>query len=173
MRLLGEIYHDDGLDLTGRTVTRRAVRAIILRDREMLMIHSPVNGDYKFPGGGVEPSKTDEEALAREVLEECGTDVNEVGKAYGEMVSYRAAREEGADIFKMTSRNYRCTIHDRAFGEQQLDRYEEALEFRPVWVDIRDAVQKNEILLASPGPPRWTKRETFVLDHLITHSIHD
>ena len=173
MELLGEIIHDEKLDLSGQTLTRRAVRGIVLRDRELLMIYSPVNGDYKFPGGGVNEGESDDEALVREVREECGPEVDEIGEPYGKMLSYREAREENFDIFEMTSRYYRCSIHDRAFGEQQLDGYEKELEFQPVWVDIRDAIREKEPVLESSEPPRWTKRETFVLNHLNAHLDDD
>jgi 8-oxo-dGTP diphosphatase len=39
-------------------VRRTAVRAVIRRGDELLMIHSSVGGDFKFPGGGLEPGES-------------------------------------------------------------------------------------------------------------------
>ena len=173
MKLLGEIIHVEGLDLTGRILTRTAVRGIIRRESELLMIYSPVNGDFKFPGGGIEPGETDEKAHAPEVREECGVEGSEIGPAYGKMIEYWEAKDDGYDIFKMTSRYFRCNIEDTAFGQQCLDGYEKHLEFTPVWIDLCDAIRANEHALTSSDrpPPRWTRLETVVLTHLLAHPI--
>lgn len=52
--LLKEIFRTESVPTQGRTVFREAVRGIILNGQDVFMIHSPVNGDYKFPGGGVQ-----------------------------------------------------------------------------------------------------------------------
>ncbi len=54
------------------------------------------------------------------------------------------------------------------FCKQNHDQYEEELEFKPVWVDIDDAIQKNNLILNSNSEkiPRWTKRETYVLEYI-------
>jgi hypothetical protein len=50
---------------------REAVRAVVLKDKMLLMIHTN-KGDYKFPGGGIEEDESHEEALMRELKEESG-----------------------------------------------------------------------------------------------------
>ncbi len=72
MKLLTQIFHKPNLSLIAKTVTRNAARAIILRRDQVLMVHSLVNGDYKFPGGGVEDGEEHATTLQRElfVLEE-------------------------------------------------------------------------------------------------------
>ncbi len=47
---------------------REAVRAVVIRDGKILMLHSN-KGDFKFPGGGVESGETHKQGLIREVLE--------------------------------------------------------------------------------------------------------
>ena len=53
MQPLTEIHRAKGIDIRGKEVHRQAVRAVILRGRELLMVNSANVGDYKFPGGGV------------------------------------------------------------------------------------------------------------------------
>ena len=69
MQILAEIHHAEGINIEGKTVHRNAVRAVILRGQELLMIYSANVGDYKFPGGGVNKGETHKQALVREVKE--------------------------------------------------------------------------------------------------------
>lgn len=75
-----EIYRSEGVDINGKTITRDAVRGIIMEQRSLLMIFSEVNGDYKFPGGGVIRGESLETALIREVREESGADITVIEK---------------------------------------------------------------------------------------------
>ena len=64
------------IDLNNYTKTdsffnRFAARGIICRGDRYLMIHGK-NGDYKFPGGGMEEGESFEKTLIREVSEETG-----------------------------------------------------------------------------------------------------
>ena len=77
MELLKEINHKENLNKNGKYITRKAVRGIILDNNKVLMIYSGKNGDYKFPGGGIETDETHKEALIREVMEKCGAFVLE------------------------------------------------------------------------------------------------
>ncbi|HHP5455030.1 TPA: NUDIX domain-containing protein, partial [Aeromonas veronii] len=74
----------------GRTLERLTVRAVVPRGDELLLVHSRVNGDLMFPGGGIEAGESHRVALARELLEECGAELREVGGLLGETREYRA-----------------------------------------------------------------------------------
>lgn len=52
-------------------------RAVIIKDGKLLVIHRFNNGKeyWVFPGGGVEPGETDEQAAVREAKEETSVDV--------------------------------------------------------------------------------------------------
>ena len=167
MRLLKEIYHKPNLPLQGRMVTREAVRAIILKEDKLLMVFSPVNGDYKFPGGGVKKGEEHRVALEREIMEECGTNLTGILREFGCVIEYDLAEEEKFDIFKMTSFYYLCEVED-GFGEQNLDEYEQAYEFLPEWVTLEHAIEVNRALLENPPPniQRWVRRELYVLEEL-------
>lgn len=174
-RLLGEIHHDPGLDsAAGRVVERTAVRAVALRGRELLLLHSPVNADYKFPGGGVEPGESPHDALRREVMEECGAQVESIDEDFGDIVEYSVVLEPDADVFRMTSRYIRCRITS-VFGAQRLERYEQDLKLKPTWVDIDEALRVNtaaQRAVHSVPPARWRSREILAL-RLIRRDLLD
>ena len=53
---------------------RNAARAIIIRDRKLLVLKK-TDGSYTLPGGASDPGETLEQGLQRECLEEIGTEV--------------------------------------------------------------------------------------------------
>ncbi len=106
-------------------VPRIEVTAAVIRQGEKVLIarrpsHGLLGGMWEFPGGKVEPGETDEEALAREIREELGADV-EVGAKLG---SFQNAYTH----FRVTLRAYYCSL---LTGEPQAL---EASEIR--WVAI-------------------------------------
>lgn len=142
------------------------MRAVILRGRNLLMVYSSKVGDYKFPGGGVDAGESHEQALARELREECGASLISMDGELGAVVEYNFAKDRGYDVFKMTSSDYYfCRIKD-VFGAQELDGYEKALGFKPVWITIEAAILANRSLLSLDKFPEWLKREIFVLEYL-------
>lgn len=165
MNILTEIHRSPGINVRGKTIYRIAVRGVILRDRNLLMIYSANVGDYKFPGGGVSQGETHAQALAREIQEECGMLVTEIGAEIGAVVEYNIAMETDYDVFKMTSHYYLCMVEDN-FGIQKLDDYEQELGFKPVWIDVENAIVENKALLNSDKIPEWLRREIFVLEYI-------
>ncbi len=165
MHILTEIHRNKGINIHGRVVQRIAVRAVIQRGRDLLMVYSANVGDYKFPGGGVDVGESHEHALARELREECGASLLSVDGELGAIIEYNFANEKDFDVFKMTSHYYFCKIRD-GFSEQKLEGYEKDLGFQPVWINIEEAIMKNKLLLNSINPPEWLKREIFALEYL-------
>jgi 8-oxo-dGTP pyrophosphatase MutT (NUDIX family) len=165
VKILAEIHRRPGINIQGRTVHRTAVRAVILRGRDLLLVFSSTVGDYKFPGGGVNDGESHEQALARELCEECGAHLLSVDGELGAVIEYNIPLEAEFDVFKMTSHYYFCQAGD-GFGAQKLDEYEKNLGFKPVWVDIDNAISKNKSLLNSDKFPEWLRREIFVLEYL-------
>lgn len=165
MKLLKEIVRKQGINFEGKTIYREAVRGIIINGKKLLMIHSAKDGDYKFPGGGVELGETYEETLIREVKEESGATVTKILKEFGKVLEYDKPIEQEFEVFKMTSYYYECRINT-LLGEQSLDQYEEDLGFKPIWVDIDDAITNNKSIINSSQKeiPRWTPRETYILE---------
>ncbi|MGH1410464.1 MAG: NUDIX domain-containing protein [Aeromonas sp.] len=148
----------------GHSLERLTVRAVVPRGDELLLVHSRVNGDLMFPGGGIEAGESHHVALARELKEECGAELQEVGVLLGETREYRAAREPGFDAYCIRSLYYLCRIGDQ-LATPQPQPYEIRLGFVPGWFSLDDALQTNKTLLAGPCP-QWTARETRVLAQL-------
>ena len=165
MKLLKEIIRKQGINFDGKTIYREAVRGVIFRNRALLMVYSPKNGDYKFPGGGVDTGETHETAIVREIREECGAKVLSINDELGKVIEFDIPIEEDYDVFKMVSFYYICEV-DPDFGEQSLDQYEKDLGFTPIWVDIDKAILTNKMLIDSNNFPRWTPREIFVLEYI-------
>jgi len=168
MKLLSTIYRDKNVNSEGKTFLREAVRGIILREKKLLMIYSTVNGDYKFPGGGIDLGESHHEALRREISEECGAEMRLVTGKFGQIIEYAHAIEDSFDTYKQNSYYYFCEINGD-FGALNLEDYEEELGFLPKWVSVETALRRNKEVLANPNPaPRWTKREIFVLAHILS-----
>lgn len=145
---------------------RRAVKALAVRDGLLLMLRSGASGDLKFPGGGVDGPETDQQALAREVGEECGAELSWMGDAILELVETRPdTLRDGAD-FRMVSVHYRCSIESPAW-EQHLDDYEQDLRLSPEWVAAEAALRVNESILSTGNAAAWVEREALVLRWLI------
>lgn len=169
MNLLTEIYRGSGININGKTIHRTAVRGVILRGRNLLMIYSSNVGDYKFPGGGVGEGETHVQALIREIQEECGMSIINVGSEIGSVIEYDVPVESDYEVFKMTSHYYQCEVQD-GFGVQKLDGYEQELGFKPVWIEIDKVIKVNKALLHFEKMPKWLKREIFVLEY-INHNL--
>ena len=134
MQLLTTIYRTEKEKLEGRIFFREAVRGIVLRGNpaqltpqsELLMIHSKVRGDFKFPGGGREPDEPYIETLRRELCEEAGASLKNLYGEFGKVLEYGNAKEADFEIFKMVSFYYLCAV-DEKLGTQKLEGYEERL----------------------------------------------
>lgn len=145
---------------------RRAVKAVAVQGGLLLMIRSGLAGDFKFPGGGVDASETDEQALTREIGEECGSEIRWMGEAVLELVETRPDTvHEGVD-FQMVSVYFPCAV-EPASRPQDLDDYELDLGMTAVWVDAAAAIAVNEVILSTGNAAPWVERETVVLRWLV------
>ena len=145
---------------------REAVRAIILKDKKILMVHSK-NKDYKFPGGGIKKSEGKIEALKREIEEETGYVTKEIGKQIGIVTEKSKDKYVHNRIFKMISYYYIAEVTDEV-KEQKLDAYEAKLEFKPVWIDVKEAIDNNKKIIEANDETKanWIVRETYVLEEI-------
>ncbi len=167
-----EIFRHPDAPRSGEAILREAVRGVILDGQRLLMIYSKVNHDYKFPGGGRKEGESRIQALRREVEEECGAWITHLDAFLGKVVEYDLPYQNGYQLFRMTSYYYLCRISDQ-HKPLHLEAYERRLGFQPVWVDVEDALRANRTVLNSrfSNIPRWTARETRVLEFIRQHLL--
>ena len=99
---------------TGAVVTSRrtAVKALVRRGPDVLMLYAPALQVYKCPGGGVEPGETAAETLARELAEETGLTLVRIGATVAEVIERRRDTRDHDGVFVMTSSYVECwAIH--------------------------------------------------------------
>ena len=150
----------------GNVNYREAVRAIIIRDDKILMVHSK-NKDYKFPGGGIKKGEGKIQALKREIQEETGYVVKRINRQVGIVTEKSKDKYVHDRIFKMISYYYIGEVKNEV-KEQKLDAYEAELEFKPVWIGVKDAIDKNKKIIESndKNKANWIERETYVLEKI-------
>jgi 8-oxo-dGTP pyrophosphatase MutT (NUDIX family) len=144
---------------------RTAVKAVIIQENKLLLMHSN-RGDYKFPGGGVEEGETLKAALIREVAEETGYIHCVVKERLGIVTQRNMDLFDEETLFEMTSHYFRCELTDTEKIVQKLEEYESELEMMPIWVTFDEAINGNEKLMDQFENNRWIKRENFVLREL-------
>lgn len=151
---------------------RRAVRAVVTKDGQYLMIFSEKERDYKFPGGGVLPGEGHNQALKRELLEETGYTLQRFITLLGTTIELDFLRESETSVFRMISFYYLCELLDGQVA-LSLDPYEKELGYTPRWITPRDALHHNEELRQQLGSEQlfWLARETAVLHRLIESGL--
>ncbi|WP_206867807.1 NUDIX domain-containing protein [Clostridium zeae] len=148
-----------------KIINRQAIRAVILCENRILLVHTN-KGDYKFPGGGANKDETHEDTLKREVSEETGYIVRMVNEKIGQIVQRNLDKYEENTIFEMISHYYLCEIEEEKVN-QQLDDYEKDLGFSPILIELDEAISINEAILEKGNDINpWVYRETKALKAL-------
>ena len=151
----------------GTVYHRTAVRGIIRKGETLLLIAGKY-GDCKFPGGGVEAGESLEEALAREIREETGFELNPDSlQKWGEVTERRKGLT--ADMTEMVSHYFFCELTGTAQIQQKLDPYEKEYEYAPVWLSLEEAIGNNTLALGQQEVP-WVERDLEVLKCLRNES---
>src|SRR5690606_22420041 len=144
---------------------RVAVRSVIYIKDRVLLVYSN-KGYYKFPGGGVEPEESYEAALIREIREETGYVNGQVKHKMGTVIERRIDEYDSNALFQMTSHYYLCELIDEYKVNQELDDYEHAEQFTPVWINPEKAARQNQIKIDELEQNSFRVRENYVLEEL-------
>ena len=149
MRHINTLIHPEVLGLINpRTYSRKAARAVVINDDEILLIYTKRYDDYTLPGGGVDENEPIKEALIRELHEETGAKNIEIVSEFGIYEEYRPYHYEAYDQMHMLSHIYVCSI-DKELGEAKPESYEVTNGSIPVWVKLIDAIKHNEAIIES------------------------
>lgn len=152
---------------------REGVRAVIFNDRKQILLMRTNKGDLKLPGGGIKANESHKEALIREIQEETGYQTVKLSEQIGYAIEQFVDNYDEKAYFAMKSYYYLAEISE-ACGQQNLDDYEKEQEFVPIFMDIKDAIAQNEIVMihrcfnsnAIIQNP-WVYRETMVMKELL------
>ncbi len=135
---------------------KTTVRAVIVRDGRLAMQKSR-KGEFKIPGGGVEPGESYRDALLREVREETGFQV--VPESIAELGEILELRE---DVFccgrkyVCHSYFYQCGVREERM-KMELTESEQEQGYDAVWETPEVIVRENRQLQEGR---EWRQRDT-------------
>ena len=151
-------------DPNGSVFVRPSVRAIIIEDQKVLMVHSLKYDYYKFPGGGIEAGESLPEALCREVREESGMMVDPASiREFG--LVHRRSRGDNGGVFIQDNFYFLCDACTHV--GQQLDDYEADEGFTPEWITPEHAIETNRFHDHGASEHVMLEREALVLERLM------
>jgi len=163
MRLLKTTIHPEILSLDKNTFVRNAARAIVLKGDMILMLYTARYHDYTLPGGGVDENETILAGLIRELQEETGAQNIRDIEDFGLYEEFRPWDKDGYEIMQMRSYCYVCNI-DSKLGATKYEDYEVKNGMKPVWLNIYDAIQHNQLTMLNNAKKGLSiERETFLL----------
>ena len=172
MQLLKSTIHPDISDISAKSFTRKATRAIVLNGDNILLLYTKRYHDYSLPGGGVDEGENITDGLIRELKEETGAHNVKNIEAFGLYEEYRPWYKSDFDIMHMLSYCYTCTI-DKELLEPELESHEINNGMYPVWMNIHTAIAHNEETIAKSHKKGLSiERETFLLKLIVSRLIN-
>ncbi len=151
-------------DPAGEAFVRPSVRAIIIRDGLVAMVHSLKYDYYKFPGGGMESGESQQETLCRETAEESGLQVlPDSIRPYGYV--HRVQKNDRGGPFIQDNYYYLCDAAPEPI-RQSLDGYEAEERFTLEFVEPQHAIFVNRTKDHGPKDQTMLEREAMVLQML-------
>ena len=146
---------------------RQAVRAVIMRGSEILLLYTRRYDDFSFPGGGLAPGEDPVKGLRRELLEETGAANVSMERYIGHVDEHRPPLKGGYDVLFMRSHFYLCSVTGE-LGAAAPEAYEVANGMVPRWIDIEAALGHNRRVLDTRPPSMGLsiERETWMLTYV-------
>lgn len=145
-----------------------AVRAIIRKgDKFAMQLGS--DGEYKIPGGMMEPGESHPEALYREVMEETGLVLDlATQKEIGEVCERRRDMKCDTQVYVCHSLYYLCDITDKTVEPQRTES--EILKgYQLSWATLEEILAANHSRQLDP----WVKRDTLFLEWFERSMYHE
>lgn len=168
MRLLFQIDTKD-YNPNGTVCFRPSVRAIIIENGKVAMVHSEKYNYYKLPGGGIEPGESKEEALMRETLEETGLKIiPDSIKEYGYVLRKQKGKTE--DVFIQENYYYFSQV-EKKIESQSLEGYEALEKFVLEFVNPAEAIKTNRNINHGPKNQIMIESDAKLLELLMEEKL--
>ena len=171
MRLLKSTQVSDLHSNTHHSFTRKATRAIVLNGEKILLLYTKRYHDYSLPGGGIDEGEDNIAGLIRELREETGAQNVTNIEAFGCYEEYRNWHKSDYDVVHMLSYCYTCDI-DQELLAPTFEPHELQNGMQPLWLNIHDAINHNEEVIANSGKKGLSiERETYLLKRIVAELL--
>jgi ADP-ribose pyrophosphatase YjhB (NUDIX family) len=168
MQLLKSTVHPDISDMSAKSFTRKATRAIVLDGENILLLYTKRYHDYSLPGGGIDDGESNIDGLIRELKEETGAHSVQNIQEFGLYEEFRPWHKTDFNIVHMQSYCYVCTIAEELLAPE-LELHEIDNGMHPIWMNIHQAISHNEHTIAmSEKKGLSIERETFLLKLIVS-----
>lgn len=165
MKILATFDAKDYMDTVG-VYEKYSVRGIIVRDGRLAMQCSRT-GEFKIPGGGLEPGEDYIQALVREVREETGLHVIEDAIVeLGEIVELRRDIFDATKKYVCHSLFYYCKVGEEQ-DELQLTPSEIEKGYELKWATPEEVYRRNILIEKDP----WIVRDTAFVKMLMDEKV--
>ncbi|MFA7417235.1 MAG: NUDIX domain-containing protein [Acholeplasma sp.] len=165
---ISDIIIEDGTNNLSIDKARTTIRAVIYKNKQLLMVYAHQFKDYTFPGGGMKKDEDHMLALKREIKEELGANQVLNIKPLGYIEEKRYGLSQKPTVYLQTSYYYFADVEE--FGEQSLAEREKEHGVEPVWIAIDEAIAINKKSIETYNHKRGMKtvlpREMAVLNYL-------
>lgn len=170
-----KLIHTLGVDIFNsslRTFTRFAVRAIVKKDEQILLLYTKRYNDFSLPGGGVHDGENIYEALHRELKEETGARDIIINNEFGMIDEYRPYNRNEYEQMYMRSYIFECEIAS-TMDAPQMEKHELANGMSARWINIHEAIEHNCQVISRNEETKGMsiERETLILKMISKKSI--
>lgn len=163
MRLLKSTVHPDITDLSASTFTRKAARAIVIKEDKILLVYTQRYQDFSLPGGGIDENEDNLAGLKRELAEETGAQNPRNITEFGRYEEFRPWYKGKHEIVHMISYCYHCQIDEQLLAPK-LEDYEVKNGMSAHWVNLNEAINHNLNTIANSNKKGLSiMRETYLL----------